>query len=158
MKIVEEGGDLNSVGVVVFCVTLSGTLGMPSMTAFARKWGEKRAYQWSIVSGLAVFLAAAAATGWISVALYLLGVGLVYSTLPLTISIAQRLIPDERSAASSIVSGLAWGVSNVLMAPCGKIADIIGVEAALFLTGLLPLFCLPFVMMRAFDAPLEAGK
>jgi FSR family fosmidomycin resistance protein-like MFS transporter len=153
MKIVEEGGDLGSVGTVVFCVTLSGTLGMPPMAAFARKWGDKRAYQWSIFLGLAVFLAAAATAGRLSVALYLLGVGLVYSTLPLTISIAQRLIPGERSAASSIVSGLAWGVSNVLMAPCGKIADIVGVDAALFLTGLLPLFCIPFVMMRAFDAP-----
>ncbi|MDR2174749.1 MAG: MFS transporter [Synergistaceae bacterium] len=158
MKIAEEGGDLRSVGTVVFCVTLSGTLGMPPMAAFARKWGERKAYCWSLVSGLAVFLAAAVTAGWLSVTLYLLGVGLVYSTLPLTISIAQRLVPDERSAASSIVSGLAWGVSNVLMAPCGKIADVIGVEAALFLTGLLPLFCLPFLMTRAFDAPLFSSS
>ncbi|MDR1649468.1 MAG: MFS transporter, partial [Synergistaceae bacterium] len=158
MKIVEEGGELASVGVVVFCVTLSGTLGMPVMAAFARKRGPRKAHLWSMAAGLAAFLAASAATGWLSVALYLLGVGFVYSTLPLTISTAQRLIPGERSAASSIVSGLAWGVSNVLIFPCGKIADVIGVEAALFLTGLLPLLCLPFLMMRAFDTPPEPGK
>jgi FSR family fosmidomycin resistance protein-like MFS transporter len=153
MKIVEEGGELGSVGVVVFCVTLSGTLGMPVVAAFAKKWGARKAHLWSMLAGLAVFLAASAATGWLSSGLYLVGVGFVYSTLPLTISIAQRLIPGERSAASSIVSGLAWGVSNILIAPCGKIADVIGVDAALFFTGLLPLLCIPFLMMRAFDAP-----
>jgi FSR family fosmidomycin resistance protein-like MFS transporter len=153
MKIVEEGGGLGSVGALVFCVTLSGTLGMPPMAAFARRWGEKRACQWSVALELAVFLAAAVTTGRLSVAFYLLGVGFAYSTMPITGSIAQRLVPDNRSAASSIVAGLAWGVSNVLMAPCGKIADIIGVDAALFLTGLLPLLCIPFLMTRAFDAP-----
>jgi FSR family fosmidomycin resistance protein-like MFS transporter len=158
MKIVEEGGGLESVGVIVFCVTLSGSLGMPAMAAFAKKWGARKAHLWSMASGLAVFLGASAAEGWLSATLYLLGVGFVYSTLPLTISIAQHLIPGERSAASSIVSGLAWGFSNVLIAPCGKIADVFGVEAALFFTGLLPLLCLPFVMMRAFNAPSEAGQ
>jgi hypothetical protein len=153
MKVAEEGGELHSVGVIVFCVTLSGTLGMPPVVACAKKWGAKRTQQWSMIAGVLVFMAASASAGWLSVALCLLGVGLVYSTLPLTISTAQQLVPDDRSAASSIVSGLAWGASNILMAPCGKIADIIGVDSALFLTGLLPLLCFPFFMTRAFDDP-----
>jgi FSR family fosmidomycin resistance protein-like MFS transporter len=155
MKIVEQGGELDSVGAIIFCMTLCGTLGMFAIAALAKKWGARKAHLWTMTLGPVFFLAAKAATGWLSIAAYLLGIGLVYSTLPLMIAIAQRLVPGERSAASSIVSGLAWGVSSVLIGPCGKIADIYGVEAALFFTGLLPLLSLPFIAMRAFDAPPE---
>jgi FSR family fosmidomycin resistance protein-like MFS transporter len=158
MKSVMEGGELASSGLIVFCVTLGGTLGMLPATAIARRIGETRTLLWSMVIGLGVFAAADFATGTFAVPLYLLGLACVYSTMPLTVTMAQRLLPNERSAASSIVMGLAWGFSNILLFPFGKLADVIGIDRALVCVGLLPLLALPFFLAPPFITDLRGRK
>ena len=150
LKIVSQGGSLESVGTVVFCITLGGTLAMIPIGAVARRWGNKRTLMVTMLTAPVVLVAAALTTGIFSVALYLIGVSVIYSTLPLTVTMAQMLVPGERSAASSIVMGLSWGCSNILVSPFGKIADMIGIEAALIFVGLLPLLGMPFFWTRPF--------
>jgi hypothetical protein len=99
----------------------------------------------------AVILSAAAfTTNFFSIALYVLGISCIYSTLPLTVTIAQLLAPTERSAASSIVMGLSWGFSNILVSPFGKLADTFGIDVTFIFLAILPLLGMPFFWARSF--------
>ena len=150
LKIVAQGGSLESVGTILFCITLGGALAMIPMGAAAKRMGGKAALKGTMLIASAILTTAALTTGWFSTFLYLLGVSCIYSTLPLTVSMAQELVPNDRSAASSIVMGLAWGFSNILVSPFGQIADWIGIETTFIIVGLLPLIGIPFFLTRPF--------
>jgi FSR family fosmidomycin resistance protein-like MFS transporter len=129
---------------------------MIPMGFVARRLGSKKTLQISLLAGAFVLWTAVFATGFSATVLSVLGVACVYSTLPLTVTIAQNLAPNERSAASSIVMGLAWGFSNILLSPFGKLADLWGLEAAFIFMVILPLLGIPFFWTRPFrkmDSP-----
>ncbi|MDR1740330.1 MAG: MFS transporter [Synergistaceae bacterium] len=148
MKIVAEGGDLAAVGLVVFLTTFGGTVSMPFAVAAARRIGDSRTIFRSLLLGFMVMTAGGFVSGWWVVLFYITGLSCVYSTLSITSAMAQRLMPDERSAGSSIVTGLAWGVSNILILPFGGLADLVGIDMSLVITSMLPLIPLPFFFMK----------
>ena len=150
MKIVAQGGALESVGTIVFCLTLGSTLAMIPMGIVAKRFGSKKALQGSMLLGAIILLIAAFITDFLSIVLYVLGISCIYSTLPLTVAIAQTLAPTERSAASSIVMGLSWGFSNVLVSPFGKLADTVGLDATFIFLALLPILGMTFFGAQSF--------
>jgi len=150
MKIAAQGGKLESIGAVVFCLTMGCCIGMIPMEKIAGRHDAKSAMQVSLLAGTAILLTAAFSTGFLSIALYVLGVACVYSTLPLTTKMAQNLAPTERSVASTIVQGLAWGVSNILISPFGKLADLFGIDAVFIFLAFLPLMGLPIFLTSPF--------
>lgn len=155
MKMAAEGASLESVGTILFLITLGGTLAMIPMEHLSRRWGGRKSLLVSMGLTTATLTLAAYLDGPFAIFLYLVGVSAFYATLPLTVSMAQTLVPGERSAASSIVMGLAWGFSNILLAPFGKAADWIGVENILVVVGLLPLLALPFLRSSVFQEKKE---
>ncbi|MDR2180197.1 MAG: MFS transporter [Synergistaceae bacterium] len=150
LKIAAQGGSLESVGTILFCLTLGSTLTMIPMGAIAKRFGSKRALQGSMLVSAAILSAAAFATNFSSIVLYILGISCIYSTLPLTVTIAQILAPTERSAASSIVMGLSWGFSNILVFPFGKLTDMLGLDATFIFLAILPLLGMPFFWASSF--------
>ena len=150
IKIVAQGGALESVGLVVFCLTIGCSLGMIPMARIATRVGNKRAMRGSLLAGSGILLMAVFSTGLFSIALYVLGLTCVYSTLPIATMMAQKLAPNERSAASTIVLGLAWGVSNILVSPIGRLADLFCVDAALIFLAIFPLLGLPLFLTPPF--------
>ncbi|MDR1376256.1 MAG: MFS transporter [Synergistaceae bacterium] len=150
LKIAAQGGALESVGTIVFCLTLGSTVAMIPMGMAAKRFGSKKTLQGSMLLGAVTLLAAIFTTDFFSIALYILGISCIYSTLPLTVTIAQILAPTERSAASSIVMGLSWGFSNILVSPFGKLADMMGIDATFVFLAVLPLLGMPFFWARSF--------
>ena len=150
MKIAAQGGELQSVGMVVFLLTLGSSLGMIPMAKIAGRYGNKRSLGWSLAVGTCIFLAASFSSGSFSIALYVAGLFCVYSTNSLTTAMAQTLAPNDRNAASTIVMGLAWGGSNILVSPFGKLADLFGIDAAFVVLALLPLAGLSLFLAPPF--------
>jgi len=150
MKIAAQGGNLESVGTVVLCITLSCSFAMIPMAKIAGRFGNRRALRGSLLAGTVILLAAVFSTGLLSIALYVIGVSCVFSTLPLTTVMAQTLAPNERSMASTIVLGFAWGLGNMLVSPFGKFADLFGIDAAFVLLALLPLLAMPLFLTPPF--------
>ena len=146
IKIAAQGGNLGSIGMVMFCITLGCCVGMVFMGKIAARYGSKMAILGSMLASSGFLLMAALSTGFFSIVLYVLGLTCVYSTVPLTATMAQKLAPDERSMASTIVLGFAWGIGNLMVAPVGKIADLFGINAAFILLALIPLLGLPLLL------------
>lgn len=150
LKIAEQGGNLGDIGPILFLIMLAGTLAMLPAGYLSRRFGNKKFLMTTMSAGGMVLLAASLTNGMLATSLYVLGVALITATLPSTVAFAQKAVPHDRSAASSIVMGLAWGLCNILMAPLGKVADVFGVQSTLVLVGFLPLACIPFFFTAPF--------
>ncbi|MGI6790129.1 MFS transporter [Aminivibrio sp.] len=150
IKIASEGADITFVGTVLFLIMLGTTLSMLVIGRIADICGKKRTLAMIMgVSSLCLF-AGRAAGGWTAILFFVLGTSAVNATMPITAAIAQEMVPNSRGMASSIVMGLSWGVGNLLMAPFGKIGDLYGIDATLFLVALLPLLTFPFLLTKPF--------
>jgi FSR family fosmidomycin resistance protein-like MFS transporter len=58
---------------------------------------------------------------------------------PANVVMAQELMPHRAGVAASMITGLAWGLAQVLALPLGGLADRVGVPLTLQLLSLLPL-------------------
>lgn len=150
LKVAAQGGSLDEIGVTVFLVTLGGTLMMIPVERLARRVSFKRILTVSMFMGALLLVGAAFAEGVLSTLLYVLGVSSVYATLPLTVVMAQTLLPHARSVASSVVMGLAWGAANAALYPLGIAADGLGIQAAMTILALLPLITPLFLLSPNF--------
>ena len=150
LKIAAEGGSLDAIGTVLFCITLGGTLAMIPAERLARRLSIRTILGLTLLLGALSLTSASLASGLLSTALYVAGVSCIESTLPLTVVLAQTLLPHARSVASSVVMGLAWGVANVALYPLGWITDRIGIHNTTLILGLLPLLGLLFLLSPVF--------
>lgn len=150
LRIAAEGGSLDAIGTVLFCITLVGTATMIPAERIARKFSIRTILALSMALGSAFLTAAALVSGMLSIALYVIGVSCVFCTMTLTVVLAQTLMPHARSVASSVVMGLAWGVANVALYPLGWLADGIGIHNTTLVLGVLPLLGLVFLLMPVF--------
>ena len=150
MKIASKGGTLEFIGTVLFFLTLGCSLAMIPMAKIAGLYGSKRMLRWSLLAGTCILLAAAFSAGKLSIALYIAGLSCICSTGALTTVMAQTLAPNDRSTASTIVLGLAWGASNILVSPFGKLADLFGLDATFIILALIPLLGLPLFLTPPF--------
>ncbi len=150
LKIAAEGGSLDDIGAVLFCITLGGTVAMIPAARLARRMSVRTLLAGSMLLGSFFLIAAALTSGAPSTLLYVAGVSCVFSTMTLTVVLAQTLMPHSRSVASSIVMGLAWGVANAALYPLGGIADVVGIRNTTLTLGILPLMSLVFLAFPVF--------
>ena len=150
LKIAAEGGALDAIGTVLFCITLGGTLAMIPVERLSKRVSIRTILGLTLLLGSLFLTSASLASGLLSTSLYIVGVSCIYSTMPLTVVLAQTLMPHARSVASSVVMGLAWGTANVALYPLGELADRIGIHNTTLLIGLLPLLGLVFLLSPVF--------
>lgn len=59
--------------------------------------------------------------------------------LPLGLALAQRLAPQGKSMASSLMMGLSFGTGGLLAPLTGKLADIFSIQPVLTAIAAIPL-------------------
>ncbi len=83
-------------------------------------------------------------SGWGLLPLALGGIAF-YLSAPVTIAMAQEVLPRRASLASSMVTGMAWGMAGVSLTLVGSLADRIGLAntlSAILALGLVGLACI----------------
>ena len=60
---------------------------------------------------------------------------------------AQELMPQRSGIAVSLITGVAWGIAQILVLPLGKIAELTSLSAALSGLCLLPLLGVFLVLL-----------
>jgi len=78
-------------------------------------------------------------SGVLSVALLLLGMGSLSSTIPVNIVLAQRSAPKHAGMASSLVMGLSFALGALVAPVFGALADTIGIVSAMNVVFIIPL-------------------
>jgi FSR family fosmidomycin resistance protein-like MFS transporter len=75
---------------------------------------------------------------WIFLFAFLAGF-FIMAPLPLGVALAQRLAPQGKSMASSLMMGLAYGMGGLLTPLTGKLADIFSIQPVLAAISIIPL-------------------
>ena len=101
---------------------------------------------------------------WVPVVLVLCG-ALTSATVPLVLAMAQRLMPGDKSLASSLMLGMAWGLGGAAPPLVGMLADTAGgAEQAMPMLAAalgLALICslvLPTMVTHATVGPVPSGE
>jgi FSR family fosmidomycin resistance protein-like MFS transporter len=103
------------------------------------RFGRKPVMFWSFVVAPWPMLVALQLNGFWMIALLAIGGFILLLPHPGNVLMAQEFMPRSAGIAASMITGLAWGLAQLLAMPLGKIADMTSVGAALTGLSLLPL-------------------
>jgi FSR family fosmidomycin resistance protein-like MFS transporter len=150
-----------AVTMYLFVSTVGGFFGGP----LADVYGARRVIMWTLVASVPFLLVAQLTTGWTLAVLVSIGGLFLQSTLPINVTFGQQIAPVSAATVSSLMMGFAWGVGSLLAPVVGLLGDRLGLQAALAITGTVPLVAallahpLPRVVPReapALPAPMTS--
>lgn len=103
------------------------------------RFGRKQLMLWSFVLAPWPLLLALRVPGAGMVALLALGGFILMLPHPANVVMAQEFMPKSAGIAASMITGLSYGVAQILAMPLGRIADVTGPAPALTGLALVPL-------------------
>jgi len=138
----QRGLSLMVGGSILFLFSLSTALGTFFGGHISSRMSRKKMLMYSLLLSSPLLLALIHANGaWFVILLILSGAMLSCSN-PVNLAIAQELIPESASTASSIMMGLGWGIAAIFAMVFGVLADLFGgdVVPAMSIAASLPVF------------------
>ena len=134
-----RGGSIEFGGTLLFAFTAAGVVSSLICGKLADAFSKKRVVFVMLALSPMLLFPAIIMKSASSVIFFVLGGACIAATNPVTLAMAQELVPESRSTASSLVMGVSWGIANIAASPIGMLGDRIGLEAALCVVTLLPL-------------------
>jgi FSR family fosmidomycin resistance protein-like MFS transporter len=83
---------------------------------------------------------------WAYVSAFLAGFFLM-ATLPLGVTMAQKIAPKGKSMVSSLMMGLAWGTGGMMAPLAGKLSDLFSIGPVLASLAIIPLLSLGLIVI-----------
>ncbi|OQW99794.1 MAG: MFS transporter [Desulfobacteraceae bacterium A6] len=137
-----EGHSLVSIGLLVAIFTVAGSMSGLIAGHMADKMGFKPVfYITHLLTPPCMLLLLYLPGNWVYLGAMLAGF-FVLATLPLGVTMAQKLAPGGKSMASSLMMGLAWGTGGVLTPVTGKLCDIFTIKPVLCVIAFIPFITL----------------
>ena len=128
----EKGENVAYGGITLFLMHSSGALGGLFGGHISEKIGIKAITLISFIIPIPLFVLYLLTDGFISLLLITIGSFVLFSSLPVTISISQNIFPHRVSMVSSLTMGLCWGLAGLVFMGVGAIAETIGVKTTMF--------------------------
>lgn len=147
----QQGNDLIASGRMAALFTLFGAMGGFTGGLLSDRVGGRRIIVLSMLLAPPFLAAFFLTEGVVSAACLAAGAALLLSTLPVNVVMAQKLMPQRASMASSLMMGFAWGMAGLAIPVVGALADRIGLGSAL----LLVVSLLAFGFVLSLFAPKE---
>ena len=120
------------------------------------RFGGKSILALSMIGSLPLLLAFLWTQGPISIAICILGGGVLLSTSPVNVVMAQQMVPEATSTISALLMGFAWGVGGALLPVVGFVSQTVGLQ--LSMTAIV-LFAVPgFVLALKLPSGLGRGE
>ena len=95
------------------------------------RFGGKSILALSMLGSLPLLLAFLWSQGPISIALCILGGGILLSTSPVNVVMAQQIVQEATSTISALLMGFAWGVGGLLLPVVGFVSQTVGLQLAM---------------------------
>lgn len=144
--IASSGGGLREIGTTLFFLNLSRSILTVIIARISDRVGRKEILLFTLWVTPVLIVPSIYLNGVVSSILLTSGFALVGSTLPITAGTAQELAPENRSIAGSILMGLSFGLSGMMMTFIGGLADLIGLQKTMLMVALLPFISVLIVM------------
>jgi FSR family fosmidomycin resistance protein-like MFS transporter len=148
LLITSRGGTIVNVGTILFTINIIGAVSPILGGHIADGIGRKKVIAFGMIAAPFFLVPAALTRGILSIALYMAGNALLQALLPVTGAAAQEMAPRSRSVVASLVTGFAFGLAGLLLAPIGLFADLFGLVATLVFVALIPLLPMPLYFRK----------
>ncbi|MCK4965618.1 MFS transporter [bacterium] len=128
----EKGENIAYGGFTLFLMHSFGAVGGLFGGHIAEKIGEKTVIILSFILPIPLFVLYMVTSGFLSILFIAAGSIVLYSSLPVTISLGQHILPHRIGMVSSLLMGFCWGIAGLVFIGIGAVADVIGVETTMF--------------------------
>lgn len=147
-------GEVASLGMT--CFLIAGTIGTMLSGRWADRWGVRKLLTGSLaLSTIALGLTVVSHGIYLWLAIGLLGAALSAS-FPLTIMMAQELLPAYAGMASGMMQGLGFGIGGIGLSLTGHIAEAQSISTALtwMIVPALLAFGLSYIFAKPRTSPI----
>lgn len=127
-------------GVLMFGTLAVGAIGGIAGGHISDRYGSKPLIIGSLALSSLMFYGFLYTTGILSFVLLAIGGMALLSSFSVTVVLTQEVIPDNKALASGLSLGFAIGIGGLGVSLLGKYADLVGIEEAIKLVFVLPLF------------------
>jgi len=144
----QRGFSLIIGGSVIFVFLLATAFGTVLGGYFADRMSRRKLLIFSLLLSFPILLALVYAEGVVWFILLILAGVMIGCANPVPLAIAQELIPESVTTASSIMMGFSWGIAALLALFFGVLADFFGgdVVPPMTIAAFLPILATVFVL------------
>lgn len=132
------------IGLALFLFMLLGGIGSYLSGKVERKIGAKKVFYISMIGTLPImflFILTYKMHPIISVAIFVLMGFITMLAMPVTMVMAQRIMPDYKSLVSGFINGFTWGIVAIFLTIVGYSAQNFGIAKVLFIVSFFPAIC-----------------
>lgn len=148
LLVVLRGGGIEKVGLTLFFVQLAKVMSPLLAGKAALIYGKRRVLLFAQGMSPLLLFPELFYEGWIPFILFMIGNALLVSSSPLLVARAQELAPVSKSTATSLLMGVAFGLSGLMMTLVGMIVDHQGLLYAFSIVLLFPFFNVIIILRR----------
>ncbi len=141
-----ETGDLWLAGTALTVFEISGVVGVFTAGSISDRFGRRRILLFSLLGAPFSLLIFAWTGGWVRF-LTLLVIGFtLLSTTPVMLALVQEHAQSSPSAANGFFMMVSFVARSAIVVLVGFIADLIGLRATYFLSAIMGLTAIPFIL------------
>ncbi len=148
-----QGGGLGRIGTTLFILNLSRSVLTMIVARISDSIGKRPTLLITLGISPLLLLSSVLVEGTLSMVLLAAGFALLGCSLPITAATAQELAPESRSMASSLIMGLSFGISGMMMTPVGALADITSIKTTMLCVIFIPYISVIILLTRWREIP-----
>jgi FSR family fosmidomycin resistance protein-like MFS transporter len=157
VMVARQGYSLVSIGALVSLFSVAGALSGLLAGHLSDRIGFKPVFISALLLATPNLLALLYLPGnWIFLFVFLAGF-FIMAPIPLGLALAQRLAPQGKSMASSLMMGLSFGTGGLLTPLTGKLADIFSIQPVLTAIAIIPLLTVVLIFYFFKKEPSPAA-
>lgn len=129
------------IGLALFLFLLSGGIGSFLSGKFEALIGAKKVFYLSMIGTfplMFLFVSTYKNHPMFSMAIFVLMGFVTMLAMPVTMVMAQKLMPDYRSIVSGFINGFSWGIVAIFLTLVGFSAQTFGIAKVLFVVSFVP--------------------
>lgn len=136
----EAGYSVSKIGLILFAFMSMGALAIILSPWFEKRIGVKNVFYISLISvfPLGIIFYSSEGMGAIGLISFILIGFFSFFAVPVTMSLAQRLMPEFKSMISGFIGGFSWGIIGVILPLITMLAEKTGIMIILLIMTLIP--------------------
>lgn len=132
------------IGFALFLFIFAGAVGSLTSSYVEKKIGSKNVFYISMIATLPLmilFVLTYKTCIVISTIIFLIMGYVTMMATPITMLMAQKVLPEYKSIISGFINGFSWGFVAIIMSALGFIAENFGITNVLLFVAVIPAIC-----------------
>ena len=132
------------IGTALFLFIFAGGIGSLISSHIEKKIGAANVFYISMISTLPLmilFIMLCSSHSLISLVIFIITGFVTMMATPVTMIMAQNVLPEYKSIISGFINGFSWGIVAIVMSMLGFVAEKFGITNVLLFVSVIPAVC-----------------